>query len=237
MNRLAGRLVVVTGASRGIGLATARALAAEGATVVRLARTEPPGDAGPGHDLRCDLARPEDAERAAAAILDRFGPPAVLVNNAGRFVLLPFEATTTAELDAHYAINVRAPFALTRALAPAMRQAGGGLVVSVGSSCDHIGYPDNSAYTATKFGLRGLHEALAAEYAGSGLRFTLVSPGSVDTDVWDPIDPDHRPGFTPRARMLRPADVADAVVFAATRPDTVTIPWLRLTPTGVVETT
>ena len=72
--------------------------------------------------------------------------------------------------------------------------------------------------------------ALFAEYRASGLRFTLVSPGPTDTAAWDAVDPDSRPGFTPRARMLRPEDVAAAVVFAATRPPHVQLDWLRLGP-------
>ena len=89
----------------------------------------------------------------------------------------------------------------------------------------------HSAYAASKYGLRGLHETLVDEYRGSGVRLTLISPGPVDTTLWDPIDPDTREGFTPRADMLRPADVAEAVLFAATRPPHVHIDWLRLGPT------
>jgi NADP-dependent 3-hydroxy acid dehydrogenase YdfG len=80
--------------------------------------------------------------------------------------------------------------------------------------------------------VRGLHETLVQEYRGSGVRLTLVSPGPTDTPVWDPFDPDRREGFIPRAGMLRPADVADAILFVATRPPHVHIDWLRLGPTG-----
>jgi NADP-dependent 3-hydroxy acid dehydrogenase YdfG len=76
-----------------------------------------------------------------------------------------------------------------------------------------------------------LHETLLAEYRGTGVRLTLVSPGATDTSVWDPFDPDQREGFIPRAAMLRPADVADAILFVATRPANVHIDWLRLGPT------
>ena len=95
---------------------------------------------------------------------------------------------------------------------------------------DHVGFADNAAYAATKYGLRGLHETLVSEYRGSGVRLTLVSPGPTDTATWDPFDPDHRPGLPSRSAMLRPADVAEAIVFVATRPDHVAIDWLRLGP-------
>ena len=105
-----------------------------------------------------------------------------------------------------------------------------GCFIWVGSVADHVGLPENAAYAASKYGLRGLHETLLAEYRGSGVRLTLISPGPTDTPMWDPVDPDHREGFPPRARMLRPGDVADAVLFVATRPPHVLIDWLRLGP-------
>jgi len=227
---LAGRVAVITGASRGIGLATAEGLAARGAVVVRLARTLTEGARGRFADLRCDLADGADVDRVSARILEDWGAPAIVVQNAGAFVLKPLEATTQAEFDRLVAVNLRAPFLLARRLLPAMRAVRSGLHITIGSISDHTGYPENSAYTASKFGVRGLHEALVAEYRGSGVRFTLISPGPTDTGVWDPVDPDNRPGFLPRRAMLRCEDVAEAVVFAATRPPRATVDWLRLMP-------
>jgi NADP-dependent 3-hydroxy acid dehydrogenase YdfG len=111
-----------------------------------------------------------------------------------------------------------------------MRLAGLGSFITVGSVADHTGFPENAAYAASKYGLRGLHETLLAEYQGTGVRLTLISPGPTDTSMWDPFDPDRRPGFIPRSAMLRPSDVAEAIVFVATRPDHVHIEWLRLGP-------
>lgn len=230
MKPLEGTLAVVTGASRGIGRASAEALAAAGATVVRLSRSLPDGIHGPYRDLKCDLAETAGIVRASTRILNEWGTPAVLVQNAGLFLLKPFEESEPAELDRHLALNVRAPFVLAQGLLPAMRAAGRGIHITIGSTCDHVGFPDNSVYTASKFAVRGLHEALAAEYQGTGVRFSLISPGSTDTEIWDPIDPDARPGFLRRALMLRPADVADAVLFAATRPPHANVEWLRLAP-------
>jgi NADP-dependent 3-hydroxy acid dehydrogenase YdfG len=75
-----------------------------------------------------------------------------------------------------------------------------------------------------------LHEVLREELRGSGVLCTLVSPGPTDTAAWDAVDPDNRPGFTPRARMLRPGDVADAVLWVATRPPRLDVDWIRLGP-------
>jgi NADP-dependent 3-hydroxy acid dehydrogenase YdfG len=103
--------------------------------------------------------------------------------------------------------------------------------VSIGSIADRVAFPENGAYAASKFGLRGLHQVLRAELAGSGVRATLVSPGPVDTALWNEVDPDNRPGFTPRASMLRADAVAAAVLFAVSQPPDVNVDELRLSRT------
>lgn len=230
MTPLGGRVAVVTGASRGIGAAIADALARAGATVARLARSLPDAAQGSFFDRTCDLTDATLRRRALDAVVDELGPPHIVVNNAGGFLLKPLEETGVAEFEAQIAVNLVGPFAVARALLPWMSSAGRGHLVTIGSIADHVPLPENSAYAASKYGLRGLHEALAAEYRGRGVRFTLISPGPTDTALWDPVGPDSRPGFTPRARMLRPADVADAVLFAVTRPAHATVDLIRLSP-------
>jgi NAD(P)-dependent dehydrogenase (short-subunit alcohol dehydrogenase family) len=231
VTRLAGQVALVTGASRGIGAAVAGALAAEGARVIRVARSLTEATTDRFQDLRCDLTDPAQVTRMASRVMAQHGPPAVVVSNAGAFLLRLLEKTEPADLDEQLAVNIKAPFYVAKAFLPAMREARQGTFVTVGSVADHIGFPENAAYAASKYGLRGLHETLVAEYRGSGVRLTLVSPGPTDTAVWDPIDPDHREGFPARAEMLRAIDVADAIVFVATRPRNVLIDWLRLGPT------
>jgi NAD(P)-dependent dehydrogenase (short-subunit alcohol dehydrogenase family) len=229
---LAGRLALVTGASRGIGAAASRALADAGARVVRVARTFPDHRDDRYLDLPCDLTDERQVEGLARRVIGAEGVPAVVVSNAGGFLLQSLERTTAADFDAQIALNLRGAFLLARAFLPAMRDAGAGSFLSVGSVADHTGFSENAAYAASKYGLRGLHETLAAEYRGTGVRLTLVSPGATDTTIWDPIAPERRPGFPPRAAMLRPEDVADAILFAATRPDHVQVDWIRLQPCG-----
>jgi NAD(P)-dependent dehydrogenase (short-subunit alcohol dehydrogenase family) len=226
---LTGRVALVTGASRGIGAAVADTLQHAGARVVRVARSLPDREASGRLDCRADLTDPGQVDALAARVLDSWGPPDVLVNNAGGFLLAPLERTAPADFDAQLAVNLRAPFLVARAFLPAMR-ARGGQLVTIGSIADHHAFPENAAYAAAKFGLRGLHEVLRAEYRATGVRCTLVSPGPTDTPVWDPVDPDNRPGFVPRHAMLRPADVADAVLWVATRPVHVDVECVRMGP-------
>jgi len=229
------RTAVVTGASRGIGLAVARELAAHGARVMMIARGERALEASADAigasaiPFACDVSDARALDDMVAAANDAFGgSPDLLVNNAGLFRLSPVHETTADEFAEALDVNLVAPFRLVRAFLPAMRDRKSGHIVTIGSIADRVAFPENAAYAAGKFGLRGLHEVLRAEVAKSGVRATLVSPGPVDTSLWDPIDPDNRPGFSPRATMLRPDAVARAVLFAATQPADVSIDELRL---------
>src|SRR5690606_5897663 len=107
--------------------------------------------------------------------------------------------------------NVVGPYRLLQGLLPTLRRRQSGQVVTVGSIADRLALPGNVAYAASKFAARAIHQVMREELRGSGVRVSLVSPGPVDTTLWDAIDPDARSDLTPRARMLRPEAVADAV--------------------------
>lgn len=232
---LAGRTALVTGSSRGIGAAVARRLATAGARLVLVARTE--------HVLRtlavelrgdalvvaCDMREPDSAtfvrRRLDAAGVDC---PDIIVNNAGAFVLAPAHETSVDQFRETLEVNLTAPFGLVHAFLPTMRARGSGHVVTIGSVADRSAFPGNAAYAASKYGLRALHEVVRAETRGTGIRATLVSPGPVDTELWDPIDPDTRDGFTPRAQMLEPGAVAEAVHYAVTASAAINVDELRL---------
>jgi NADP-dependent 3-hydroxy acid dehydrogenase YdfG len=227
---LAGKLAVVTGASRGIGLAIAEELQSAGAHVVRLARSLKGTDSERRTEISCDVSDPASVARAAERVLKERGAPDVLVNAAGSFLLKPLVETTPQEFAEQLATNLAGPFAVLRAFLGAMVAKGRGLVVTIGSVADHTAFPGNAAYGASKHGLRGLHGVLRAELAGSGVRTALIAPGPVDTEMWDPVDPDRREGFTLRKDMLRAEDVAEAVLWVATRPAHVTVPELLIEP-------
>lgn len=229
------RTAVVTGASRGIGLAVARALAADGVRVLMLARGEAALNRAAdaigrrATPLVCDVSDPRAIDEMIDVAHEEFGDaPDAVVNNAGIFRLSPVHETTVDDFTAALDVNLVAPFRLLRAFLPAMRDRRRGHIITIGSIADRVAFPENAAYAAGKFGMRGLHEVLRAELANSGVRATLISPGPVDTTLWDPIDPDNRPGFSPRTRMLRPESVADAVLYALAQPSEVSIDELRL---------
>ncbi len=224
---LRDRVVLVTGASRGIGAATARRFASAGARVVRIARSEmPPLDAA--LDVRADLADAESRNAGLRQVSTAVGVPDIVVSNAGAFLLADLAGTSDALAREQLAINIEAPLAVARHFLPAMRERGAGTHIVIGSVADWRAFPGNAAYAASKYAVRGLHEVLLEEFRGSGVRCTLVSPGPTDTSVWDPHDPDRRHDLPDRSSMLRPDDVADAVMYVATRPAWVQIELVRL---------
>jgi NADP-dependent 3-hydroxy acid dehydrogenase YdfG len=192
-----------------------------GATVVTVARSS-------GATVQCNLSDRAAVERAIADIRARHGVPQILVNNAGIFRMAPLEDTPLDDFEHALHINVFAPFLFIRAFVADMKKKRDGHIVTIGSIADRVIFPGNSAYAASKFGARAMHEVLRAELKGTGVRATLVSPAPVNTEIWDEIDPDNKPGFTARKDMLSPEAVASAVEFAVTRPRDVNVDELRL---------
>jgi NADP-dependent 3-hydroxy acid dehydrogenase YdfG len=200
--------------------------------------------AGPLEELASQLgARSLVADLAEAQFVDRFAErlneswdtgPDVLVNNAGLFELAPFGETGSETFERLLAVNLRAPFELIRACLPGMLARGSGHVVNVGSVAGRKAFPGNAAYSASKFGLRGLHEVLVEELRGSGLRTTWIEPSAVDTPLWDRFDLDGRADLPSRAEMLQPAAVAEAVFFALAQPEGVAVEEvvIRANPAG-----
>ncbi len=238
---LAGRLALVTGASAGIGLATARALAAAGADLVLTGRDPDRLDA-----LRAELPAAEvlaldvrDDAAVRAALADRAFD--LVIPNAG----LAIGVDTLADGDpAEWSVvvdtNVKGVLHVLRAALPAMLARGSGDVVLLGSVAGRQAYPGGSVYCATKFAVRALYESLRLDHAGSGLRFTTVDPGMVQTDfsrVRFRGDEEKAAAVYRGVDPLTPADVADAVLWAVTRPPHVNVGEIVLWASAQASTT
>jgi len=228
---LIGRTAVVTGASRGIGAATARALAKAGARVALMARTRTELDSLAaeiqGIALPCDLLDRASMDAGVRRVESEIaGAPDILVNNAGVFRTAAAGAMEPATIAESVGLNLVVPLLLVNAFLPAMRKRGSGHIVTIGSIADRKIFEGNSVYSATKFGARAMHEVMRAELKGSGIRATLVSPGSTDTSLWDDAGEGE---FPPRSEMLTGESVADAILYAVTRPPDTNVDELRLT--------
>ncbi|CAA9368081.1 MAG: hypothetical protein AVDCRST_MAG89-4293 [uncultured Gemmatimonadetes bacterium] len=121
---------------------------------------------------------------------------------------------------------------MIRAFLPAMLRRGTGHSIHLGSVAGRVAYPENGGYSASKFGLRGLDEVLLAELRGTGVRATLVEPAATDTPLWNTVNPDERADLPSRASMMRPEDVARAVLFAASQRPGVQIPSIAVEAAG-----
>ena len=233
---LAGQTALVTGASRGIGLATAASLAAAGARVALVARSSADLErhaaelGGGALAITCDVTDARSVDAALRLLHDQFGAaaPDLLVNNAGVFAVRPFERTSPESFVHTLGVNLAAPFRFAQALVPGMKGRGRGHLVTIGSVADHLPFSGNAAYAASKRGARGLHEVLRLELRGSGVRVTLVSPASVDTDLWSDVNLMARTDMPARHQMLDGQAVADAVCYAVTQPADVNVDELRL---------
>lgn len=226
-----GQHVLVTGGTRGIGLAVVQKLAEAGAEVHVLSRSagSEPLPTQRTRPWPCDLSDDADVWASLDTLQDLLGgPPDAVVNAAGAFALAPLAQTSVTDFDRNIAVNLRGAFLVIRALLPAMLKRGRGRVVNIGSVAGRRAFPGNGAYAASKFGLRGLHEVLVEELRGTGVEATLVEPAATDTSLWDPIDPDERDDLPDRADMLRPEDVADAVLFVLARPPGVHVPLVQI---------
>ena len=214
------RIALVTGASSGIGAATARALAARGVTVGIIARRSERlaevleacrSHAPDSRSWVADLSVPAGAALLAEEAWETFGRLDVLVNNAGIPMRRPVTRISLEEVERVMRVNYLSPVAMTLAVLPRMIERGSGTIVNVSSLGGRLGITTEAAYSASKFALCGFSEAMAADLDGTGVKVRLVLPGAIDTEIWD--QPGNDPAFY--AGPLTPADeVANGIVDA-----------------------
>lgn len=215
---LTGRVALITGGTSGIGRATAELMVGAGARVIIAARTDAAVQEA-AKTLRCTGVAADASDEAGVERLRGAAADAdIIVHAAGAFALAPLHETEVAMFDRMVAVNLRAAFLLTRAYLPSLLGRGSGDIILIGSVAGRQAFPANGAYSASKFGLRGLHAVLNAELRGTGVRATLIEPAATDTPLWDAVDRERNSGLPPRDAMLSPRAVAEAVLFAATRP-------------------
>ncbi len=223
---LVGRTALVTGASRGIGAAVARALDAAGVRVALSARgadelaTVAATLTNDPIVVPADLADAGAPAALAARVLEVFGSVDILVNNAATAARLDTVDTDAALIDSMLAVNVRAPLLLIAALIPVMTRAGGGSIINVSSMSALVGTPRRAAYAASKGALDAATRSLAMELGPRGIRVNSVAPGVVDTALWErnkaiPGVVEATEALTPLRRWAQPEDIADVIVFLA----------------------
>jgi NAD(P)-dependent dehydrogenase (short-subunit alcohol dehydrogenase family) len=219
---LENQRALVTGATSGIGRAAALKLAKAGAEVIVTGRDARRGaetvaaieaEGGTARFLAVDLNDLTGLER----LVDEAGDVDILVNNAGTYAFAPTHETDAGTFDQTFAINVRAPYFLTAAIAPKMAARGGGSIVNVGTMVAHFGMPGASAYGASKAAITSLTQTWAAEYGPHGVRVNTVSAGPTRTEGTSGMGDDLE-GLgqtTPLGRTASPDEIAEAIVFLA----------------------
>jgi 3-oxoacyl-[acyl-carrier protein] reductase len=181
---ISGRAAVVTGASRGIGLAAARALAEEGARVLLVSRSEPDELPAGAASFSADVTSDGAAEAIVEECTRHFGQLDILVNNAGTSRARGLDELTDDEWDEQWRLHVMASMRLMRVAAPAMASRGWGRIVNVGSSSGKRPSLSNAAYTVTKAAQHALSRVFADTYASEGVLVNAVAPGPVESPLW-----------------------------------------------------
>lgn len=242
MDGIDGKVVVITGASSGIGEASARRLASDGACVVLGARradrlaalaAEIEELGGQTAWQATDVTSRESVESLAEFARASFGPVDVLVNNAGLMPQAPLDQLRVDEWERMIDVNVKGVLYGIAAVLPEMRQRGSGHIVNLGSVAGHKVFPRAAVYCASKFAVRAITEGLRQE-AGPEIRVTLVSPGVVATEITQTVgDPETRKLIDERYEIAMPAStVADAIAYAVAQPPEVDINDIVLRPTA-----
>ena len=232
---LQDKVVVVTGASSGLGRAFSEAIAEKGAQVYGLARsTDKLADVQrtvgePFHPVECDVREEKQVKKAFEQITGEAGRLDVLINNAGLGKFGPVDELELGEWDVQMETNLRGVFLATRAALPQMKKQNeadgfGGYIINIASIAGLLGNPNLSAYNASKFGLRGFSEALMKEVREDGIKVSCVYPGSIDTSFGDTS------GSSGSANPMTPAQITSTILHLLETPDNYLISEVVMRP-------
>lgn len=241
MQDLTGRVAVVTGASSGIGAATARLLVEEGVKVVLTARrtdrldelAEELGDAATA--IATDVGKAEEVERLFAAVRDRFGGLDLLFNNAGLGINGSFADTDPSDWRTQIDANLYGVLNCTHAAIPLMRGREGAMISTVSSVGGRYGIAGWSIYNATKFAVVGFSDALRKELGPDGIRVSVIEPGAVWTEWGDNVPPERMRERREKVDALQPDDIAQALVYSFAQPSRVLVEEILVRPVRQVE--
>lgn len=220
MKRLDGKTAIITGAARGIGAATARAFAAEGAAVVVTDVLDVEGQeladelGSMARFQYLDVTSGPDWQATVALAEQAFGPVSVLINNAGILAYGTIEEQRSEEFRHVLEVNLFGAWLGMHTVAPLLRRAGGGVIINVSSTAGLMGYANLGAYTASKWGLRGLTKTAALELAADGVRVCSIHPGPIATPMTADMD-DSVVAGQPIARFGTSEEVAQLALFIA----------------------
>jgi len=230
--QLAGKVAIVTGASRGIGRAISVALAQEAATIVLAARSiqqlqitaeQVTNAGGEAQIFQVELIEEQSIRNLIQVTGEKFGRLDILVNNAGVTHSAELEQTSTEDWQRCMSINARAPFILCREALGLLKKSKAAHIINIASVVGIKGYPLQSAYTASKHALRGMTISLAEELRGSNIRVHLLCPGGVDTDMVDSVRPD-----IAKDELIKPREIAELVLYLVTHKGNAVMDELRI---------
>ncbi|MER2998754.1 SDR family oxidoreductase [Pontibacter populi] len=207
---LQGKIAVVTGVSKGIGLSTVEALLEKGAIVAGWGRTKPALEHQDFHFFECDVRYPDSVQNAFDQTLSRLGVHiAVLVNNAGLGIAGKLDEQSIDDWQTMFETNVNGVFYCTRLVLPEMKEQGEGHIINISSIAGTTGIEEMSGYCGSKHAVRGISQSLYKEVRNYGIKVTCIYPGSVNTNFFDNFE-----NITSRENMMRPEDIASTIVHA-----------------------